>query len=114
MATSVETNRVARRDAGASSDSTSDAWRAERGVVLENGGATFTLWAPSATKVVLSVATGDALGEHAMSAVEGEPGVLFAHLPGVRAAGFSTSVPWTGYDDHDLPAAKQRVFAASG
>jgi len=85
MATSVETNRVARRDAGASSDSTSDAWRAERGVVLENGGATFTLWAPSATKVVLSVATGDALGEHAMSAVEGEPGVLFAHLPGVRA-----------------------------
>ena len=58
---------------------------AMRGAMIDDDGALFSVWAPSAREVVLHVATGVARGDHALSPVDDEPGVLFAHVPGVRA-----------------------------
>ena len=63
----------------------SGAWRLARGATLDGDGATFTVWAPSARDVVLHVANGAARGDHALSPVNGEPGVLTTHVRGVRA-----------------------------
>jgi maltooligosyltrehalose trehalohydrolase len=57
----------------------------ERGVVLDEAGATFTVWAPSAETVALHVRTETGGGEHAMSPLEREPGVYVTHVDGVRA-----------------------------
>ena len=81
MATLTEVESAARRGVAVSSGAS----RAERGVVLEEAGATFTVWAPSATSVTLHVATGAARGEHVMSPVADEPGVVAAFVDGVRA-----------------------------
>jgi maltooligosyltrehalose trehalohydrolase len=56
-----------------------------RGVTLDDEGATFSVWAPSARTVVLHVTTGEARGDHELSPVEGMPGVLAARVDGVRA-----------------------------
>jgi maltooligosyltrehalose trehalohydrolase len=56
-----------------------------RGVTLDDEGATFSVWAPAARQVVLHIATGEARGEHALSPVDGAPGVLAARVEGVRA-----------------------------
>ena len=56
-----------------------------RGVTLDDAGATFSVWAPSARQVVLHVATGAARGGHELSPVGGAPGVLAARVDGVRA-----------------------------
>jgi maltooligosyltrehalose trehalohydrolase len=84
MAMSLETARGARTDAAAAATAPAGGWRAERGVVLDDGGATFTVWAPSATSIVLHVGTGAAHGDHAMSPAGEEPGVFTAYVSGVR------------------------------
>jgi maltooligosyltrehalose trehalohydrolase len=56
-----------------------------RGVTLDDAVATFSVWAPSARNVVLHLATGEARGDHALSAVDGAPGVHAVRLEGVRA-----------------------------
>ena len=58
MATTMESQAAARGDAAAASDTSNDSWRAERGVRLDDAGATFTVWAPSAKRVELHVASG--------------------------------------------------------
>ena len=85
MATTMESQAAARGDAAAASDTSNDSWRAERGVRLDDAGATFTVWAPSAKRVELHVASGVAAGDHPMTPVDGEPGVFAAQLRGVRA-----------------------------
>jgi len=43
------------------------------------------VWAPTPRSVVLHVATGEARGDHALSSADDAPGVLVAHVAGVRA-----------------------------
>ena len=85
MATTLESQAAAGGDAAAASDAPNGRWRAERGVLLDDAGATFTVWAPWAKTVELHVASGLAAGDHAMAPLQGEPGVYVAPLRGVRA-----------------------------
>ena len=59
--------------------------RVPRGVTLHADGAIVSVWAPTASEVVLHVATGAACGDHPMTRVDDEHCVYALDVPGLRA-----------------------------
>lgn len=75
-------------------------WGLRRGATVTDEGTSFRVWAPTAKRVTVHLATGEARGEYPMSPSEGEAGVYVASVAGVRAGdryGFRVN------DDDPLP-----------
>jgi maltooligosyltrehalose trehalohydrolase len=70
---------------GASSAAEQPGWTLRRGATLTATGVTFSVWAPSAQRVVVHVATGEAAGDHPMTPSAEEQGVFSASVRGARA-----------------------------
>ena len=70
---------------GHGGDGGDDRWRLGRGARLTSSGVWFSVWAPAATRVSVSIATGDGAGEHRLEQRTGERGVFSAHVAGVKA-----------------------------